>query len=259
MKLSVILFYINAWTATCVFSPVTLAAPIPLVIAADAWCPYNCEATSHDRGFMIDAASEILGKYGYEVIYRNSPWTNAIRDVANGHVDAVVGAGSAEAKDLVTAFEPLGINKTCFFTASERNFRYTGVTSLNAVRLGVIAGYLYGELIDRYIEEHRIHYNRVQLVTGDKPLLQNVKKLQAGRIDALAENEMVMSFSTRKFNINGLRNAGCEKETALYIAFSPKRSDAKRLAELMNGGMPELRRSGKFKAILKRYGVNDWK
>ena len=235
------------------------AAPTPLIIAADAWCPYNCEATSHDRGFMIDAAAEILGKYNYEVIYRNEPWTNAMHDVAEGQIDAVVGAGSAEAKDLVTAFEPLGINKTCFFTSSERNFRYTGVTSLNAVRLGVIAGYLYGDLIDRYVEEHRIHYNRVQLVTGDKPLLQNVKKLQAGRIDALAENEMVMSFSTRKFNIKGLRNAGCEKETALYIAFSPKRSDSKRLAELMNGGMPELRSSGRFKVILKRYGVNDWK
>lgn len=236
-----------------------VAANQQLIVAADAWCPYNCEATSHDRGFMIDAASEILGKYGYEVVYRNQAWTNAMRDVRLGQVDAVVGAGASETKDLVPAFEPLGINKTCFFTSSKKNFHYTGVTSLNTVKLGVIAGYLYSDLIDRYIEEHRIHYNRVQLVTGDKPLLQNIKKLQAGRIDALAENEMVMNFSMRKFNITGLRNAGCEKETALYIAFSPKRADAKKLAEIMNGGMPEIRRNGRFRTILKHYGVADWK
>lgn len=237
----------------------TAALADDIVIAADTWCPYNCEATSRDRGFMVDVATEILGKQGYTVVYRNDSWTKALRDAGQGRIDAVVGAGASEAKDLIAAMEPLGINKTCLYARASNPFQYRGVDSLNSVKLGVISGYLYGGAIDQYVEQNRIHYQKVQLVTGDKPLLQNVKKLQAGRIDALVENEMVMDFSQRKFDLKGLRNAGCDQDTPLFIAFSPKRPDARRLAEYMNAGVPLMRRSGRFKQILDRYGVKDWR
>lgn len=230
-----------------------------LTIAADTWCPYNCDASSRERGFMIDVVSEVLSKHGYSVSYRNESWTKALQEVQDGAVDAVVGAGSTESEKLVVAKEPLGVNKTCFYTLAGSGWKYTGVGSLSDVRLGVIAGYLYGGETDLYVDKTRTNYEKLQLVTGDKPLLQNVKKLQAGRIDALVENEMVMTFSSHKFALLGLRNAGCDKEMPLYIAFSPKHAESKRLAEYVNQGIPELRRSGKLKAILARYGVKDWK
>ena len=70
---------------------------------------------------------------------------------------------------------------------------------------------------------------------------------------------MVMSFSMRKFAILGIRSAGCDPEIPLYVAFSPKRSDAKRLSEYINVGVSELRRSGGLRKILDRYGVKDWR
>ena len=235
------------------------AAPIPLIISADPWCPYNCDDSSRERGFMVDIVSEILARHDYVVTYRNDPWPKALEDVASGKVDAVVGAGDSEAKDLITAPEPLGINKTCFFTLAAKDWSYSGVPKLASVRLGVISGYLYGGAVDQYVDENRIRFDKVQLVSGDRPLLQNVRKLQSGRIDVLAENEMVMSFSMRKFAILGIRSAGCDPEIPLYVAFSPKRSDAKRLSEYINVGVSELRRSGGLRKILDRYGVKDWR
>ena len=227
----------------------TIARARNLVIEADVWCPYNCDPASKDRGFMIDAAAEILSAQGYTVEYKTDSWTRAMQAVLEGRIDAVVGAGATEAKDLVMAGEPLGINKTCFYTRKNESFTYTGVPSLDGIRLGAISGYLYGSAIDEYVSHNRANYQKVQFVSGDKPLLQNIRKLQGKRIDALVENEMVMDFSMRKFRLDGVRSSGCEKPGPLFIAFSPKISDARRLAEYINAGLPEMRRNGHFNKI----------
>ena len=230
-----------------------------LVLAADVWCPYNCEATSKDRGFMVDIVAEALTSKGYKIDYRNMSWTTAMDDALAGRIDGVIGAGASEAKDLVTTKEPLGINKTCFYAKSDSRLVFKGLENLPQMSLGVIAGYLYGSGIDKYIDENKINFKKVQLVTGDKPLLQNVKKVQAGRVDALVENEMVMNFSFLKFNIEGLKSIGCDKETPIYVAFSPKATDSKVIAETIDKKMVEFRRSGALTKILRRYGAKDWK
>ncbi|MCX6119251.1 MAG: transporter substrate-binding domain-containing protein, partial [Proteobacteria bacterium] len=103
-----------------------------------------------------------------------------------------------------------------------------------------------------------IQFSKVQVVTGDKALLQNVKKLQSGRIDALVENEMVMNFSLRKYHIAGLESIGCEPETPLFVAFSPKKDSSQKIVKLIDEGLAEMRKSGRFAKILERYGAKDW-
>jgi polar amino acid transport system substrate-binding protein len=234
------------------------AAPKTLHVAADAWCPYNCEATSRDRGFMIDMLAEILADKDYQVSYKNVAWTQAMDSVKSGTLDVIVGAGASEAKDLIVPKTPFGVNKTCLFASYTSPLKYTGVASLKTMRVGVIGGYLYGEAIDQYIESQRIHFDRVQIVTGDKPLVQNVKKLQAGRIDVLFENAMVMDFSSRKFGFAGLKNIGCERESPLFVAFSPKLPEAQQIVSYLDQVIPQFRLSGRLEKILNRYGVKDW-
>ena len=253
------MLYVQGILTLVLLAASSAATARTLVISADVWCPYNCEAISKDRGFMVDAAAEILEKQGYTIEYHTNAWTRAVQDVTEGRIDAVVGASAPEAKDLIIADEPLAMNKTCFFTRGDDKFTYKGVPSLDSIRIGVISGYQYGGEIDNYIRQNRANYQKVQFVSGDKPLLQNIHKLDGHRIDALVENDMVMEFSSRKFRVKGLRNGGCDKPGPLFIAFSPKIPDARRLAEFINAGLPEMRRSGRFGQILERYGVRDWR
>ena len=67
-----------------------------------------------------------------------------------------------------------------------------------------------------------------------------------------------MDFSMAKYRVEGLRLAGCERPTSLYIAFSPKREDHGRLAEAMNVGVRTMRKNGRLATILARYGLTDW-
>lgn len=247
----------------CVFLSVLsermIAGPKSVVIAADAWCPYNCDDTSREPGFMVDFAREILSAAGYQVTYKNKPWSEALAAVQSGRLDAIIGASAGEARELVLAGEPLGENKTCFYTRVEDPYRYLPGVALTGRRLGVASGYLYGDLVDQYVHEHRSNYNLVQIVTGDKPLLQNIRKLKERRIDTLIENLLVMEFSMRKYRVDGIRLAGCDAPTSLHIAFSPKRDDAGKLADMMNQGIRNLRQTGKMAEILARYGLKDWK
>lgn len=241
------------------FTSPVLASGKTVIIEADSWCPYNCAQTSREPGFMVDVAREILGSTGYKVIYRNQPWTIAVGNVAAGRADAIIGASASEAKEFVLAGEPLGQNTTCLYTRVDDPFVYKAGTPLVGRRIGGASGYLYGDMIDKYIAENRSKYDLVQIVTGDKPLLQNIRKLKDLRIDTLIENQLVMEFSTKKYRLDGVRLAGCDEPSSLHIAFSPKREDAGRLADIMNQGIRDLRRNGRMAAILAKYGVKDWK
>ena len=252
-------FFILAVVALSLCPSRSFAGNKTITVAADAWCPYNCDERSREPGFMIDITKEILGAAGYTVNYKNQSWASAMTDVASGKVDAVVGAGEAEARRLVLAAEPLGENKTCYYTRSDDLFNFKVGRPLSKRRIGVISGYLYGDPLDQYVAANRANYNLVQIVTGDKPLLQNIRKLKARRIDTLVENMLVMEFSKSKYNVEDIRLAGCEGPLPLYIAFSPRREDAGHLAELMNEGIRNLRKKGRINEIMVRYGLRDWK
>lgn len=230
-----------------------------LVIVADEWCPFNCARESLDQGFMIDMAREILAAESYTVEYRTQAWTNALDNAAKGKVDAIVGASRDEAAGLVIVEEPLGENKNCFYTAIDDPFVYRGVASLANRRLAVAAGYLYGQPLDSYIDKQRANYNLLQLATGDHPLLQNIRKLKARRVDTVIENSHVMDYSLRKYRISGIRLAGCDAATPLFMALSRNREDTGKLASVLAKGIRKMRRDGKMRELLARYGLNDWK
>ncbi len=40
-----------------------------ITIAADNWCPMNCEPESKEPGFMVEIAQSILAKAGHKVVY----------------------------------------------------------------------------------------------------------------------------------------------------------------------------------------------
>jgi polar amino acid transport system substrate-binding protein len=230
-----------------------------LSIVADEWCPFNCSKDSLDQGFVIDMTKEILGAVGFDIDYRTQAWTSALDDVKAGRRDAVVGASREEAQGLVMVEEPFGENKNCFYTRLADPFVYSSVAALPVRRIAIAAGYLYGEPLDSYIASNRPNFNRIQMVTGEQPLLINIRKLESRRVDTVIENMQVMDYSLRKYRISGIRLAGCDAPTPIYMAISPKRDDAGKVASMLAIGIRKMRQSGKMRELLARYGLSDWK
>lgn len=238
-------------------------------LLADPWCPHNCEDQAKP-GYMVEIAKKAFEKHGYKVTYEIVPWARAVEEVKQGKADAIVGAAKGDAPDFVFPSLEQGHSQNAYYTLPESKWEFKGHGSLEAVRLGSIAGYSYGDAADAYIEKNKGDMRRVQQVGGDKPLTLNLRKLRAGRIDTLIEEVSVMNYHlASEPGSPQVRVAGYDKEPAkdgsiyeddkLYLAFSPAKMTSKTLAEMLAAETKTMRESGELEQVLNTYNVKDWR
>ncbi len=232
-----------------------------IIIAADNWCPVNCRANSEQEGFMIDIAKKIFGRAGHTVEYENIPWNRTLKMVREGKIHGAVGAYYKDCPDFIFPENELAMIGFSIFTQKNRNWTYTGISSLEEITLGVIAGYSYLDEIDAYISRHRNNAEKIQIIHGANPLERNIKKLLAGRLDAIIATEPVFWYLAHRMEVNGQVRVGgvAVKPEKAYIAFSPALPQSEKYAEILSAGIAELRKSGELKQILSKYGLEDWK
>lgn len=228
-------------------------------IVADEWCPYNCAPGSEKPGYMIEIAQKVLGEAGHTIDYRNMPWSRAIEEARRGKFDAIVGAARGDATDFVFPAARLGVSANVLMVKAGNPWRYTDMASLEAVSLGTIRDYSYGDELDAYVGAHEKDPKRVQVASGDTALETNFKKLEAGRIDVLVEDRNVVEYHLAGSGQSAAFGAaGDLGEDDLFIAFSPANPNASEYAKLLGEGVQKLRASGELAAILAKYGLKDW-
>ena len=229
-------------------------------IGADVWYPYNGISKSSELGFMIDIAVEVFKEKGYSVDYKNLPWNRAKDECRKGKMDAVVGAYKDDVPDFIFPEIEQGVSKTVFWVKKGSTWRYDGIRSLEEIKVGVIADYLYGDEFDNYVKKYNGNVQRVQVAHGDTALSSNIKKLMKERIGTFVEDIMVCSVELKNMKLSEeVVPAGQLVENNVYMAFSPKLETSKTYAEILTEGMMSLRKTGKLKTILDKYGLSDWK
>lgn len=234
-------------------------------IVADVWCPYNCAPGAKEEGFMVDIARRIFERKGMRVEYSTMPWSRAIELTRKGQYTAIVGAGYSDAPDFIFPQNIQAITSYGVYTRPGESWVYRGVSSLEKRTLGGIQDYAYVGEIDSYIRQHARDHERVQLISGEDGLQQNLRKLQAKRVDTFIENEFVIGDYFRRTGISsdtirfaGYATASKPEDLYLFIAFGPDNPKAKEYAEMLSQGMQDLRASGELKRILANYDIKDW-
>ncbi|MDY6840431.1 MAG: transporter substrate-binding domain-containing protein [Pseudomonadota bacterium] len=210
-----------------------------VTLVGDRWCPFNCKGLpDENRGLLVERAADALAEEGIGVAYDELPWSRAIIEVRNGNYDAIVGTGLSETPDFYFPPEPLAIARHSFYTLPSSSWKYQGLESLQAIRIGVIQDYSYGGLYDSYIKENRNEDNQIVILRGDEVLPRLIKMLELGRIDALVAEERVLNYHFRsKGERNRLRYAGLANKEELYVGFSPELEDGAELAEALGRGL----------------------
>ena len=239
------------------------AAPAPsnprqrVVIAADPWCPHNCEAGSEHEGYMIDIAREAFSLAGIDVEYVNMSWARALQQARDGYIDAVVGALPGDAPDFVFPDAATGYSTIALYTHPDNDWQYGGIESLSELTLLAINGYAYSPVLNRYIERHQDDPERVWILSGPTPLSRAIELLHQQRSDVFPEDRYVMNWQLQQEgDTESLRMAAVIHESPIYVAFSPVGRDSTQLAALLSEGARALQRSGRVSEILARYGVS---
>ncbi len=233
-----------------------------IVIVGSDWCPYNCEMSAADKGYIVDIAKAVFEKAGHSVEYKTLPWARCIRDFEGGHSTGLVGASKTEERVKLGYVFPevkVGVAENVFFVKSDDTWKYEGIKSLEKIGFGAIKDYSYGDELDKYVVANANAQTKVQIIAGDSALGQNFKKILAGRIDATVEDRAVGMYELKKQAISTqVKEAGGLGPDDLYIAFSPKIEKSKEYAAILDKGVKELRASGELQKILDKYGLKDW-
>lgn len=230
-----------------------------LVMAADPWCPINCEPGSERPGIFVELARAVFAEAGIAIEYRTLNWARALQETRQGHLNAVIGAGLVDAPDFIFTPTPIAHSQQCFYTLHTSRWRFRGLPSLEEQRLGIVNEYGYGSELNSYIARHAGNAELVQSAAGERALEQNVVKLLGGRLDILIEDAWVMENKLRELALTGqIREAGCLKPAQpIFIAFSPALANSPDYRQILEEGIRRYRENGRWQALLERYGVSE--
>ncbi len=249
--------YIFLLLTSLVISNQAIANEIKLI--SDLWCPYACDPKSEKPGFMIEIAQTIFKDHGHTVKYEVKNWARAIKETRSGKYDGIVGASRADVPGFVIPQIPVGFLENYFWTLAGNKWNYSGVESLKSVKLGFINDYSYGEEIDKVIEKK---HPALIKISGNDVLKRMIQMTETKRLSGFIENPMVLEYNLMELKKNKadfkVASPNLADDPNLFIAFSPNKNSSKKYSKILDEGIVSLRKNGKLKVILQKYGLNDW-
>lgn len=233
-----------------------------ITIAADNWCPYNCDPKSKLPGYMVEITKKAFARHNIDVEYIILPWRDAVEQARMGKYTAIIGADYMDAPDFIFPNISQGLMYNAFYIKKGDLWRFSNLDSLKDTSLGAITDYSYNALLNEYIDTNKNNKSRVQLETGDNALRINIDKLLTGKVRTIIEAENVMKHYLATHEMVGLlEEAGRlrpSEQDNIYIAFSPREAKAQKYANILSQETKAMRASGELKKILSAYGLNDW-
>lgn len=234
-----------------------LARADTITLAADLWCPYNCDPKAARPGFLVEIARTLLEEQGHRLIYEVRPWKRALAEAARGEINGVIGAAPDEAPGFVFPECLMIPSSTLFYVRADSGWQFNGEPSLRGKTFGVIAGYSYGPFLDAYMAAHP---DQFLASTDDDASRINLRNLLRSRLDVVLDDAHVATYLAREGGfLHRIKPAGQAEDVDVGLAFSPALPGAGKLAGDLCAGLERMRAAGRLAEILARYGVMDWK
>ncbi|WP_264210368.1 substrate-binding periplasmic protein [Leisingera thetidis] len=227
-----------------------------ITIRSNEWCPYNCETGSEQPGYMVEVLTEAFAYSGHSIRYENRPRNRALRESRMGMFDGLIGAAPQGVARYVIPATPLARVQPVIAVRAASGFSYQGVESFDGILVSAEHGYNFTGEIDRYLTRHANDLRRIDLVFQSNAGALGLRKLLAGRIDALLGHQAVLSYLAGRQGVSEqIRLIAVGAPVEVYVAFSPAARNSRRYAALFDIGMSQLARSGRLDALRRKYGL----
>ncbi len=235
-----------------------------LIFVSDPYPPYVIDGDK-DKGYVTDATLLVFKKAGYEVKYKNVPYSRAINLIESGEYAGFLGVYPGR-ESYAYPDESLGYSKKSFFIRKGFNWKWEGVSSFDNMVFGVIKDYKLEEtIIFPYIEKHKDDINRIQFTYGIDALSNNINKLIHGKIDLILGDEMVIWYTARELGIedqimvadvdDSFKESPIFESLRMSVGFHRSNPKAEEYAVLLSNGLDQIKKTGDFEKILAKYGL----
>lgn len=232
-----------------------------LRIATDEWCPYDCLPGQNDGkvGYLGDLLVETMKARGHKVEFVEVSYTRGLELVREGKLDGTMACFREEAPDFVFPDFSLGKSNSTFFSLKSSSWKYTGVESLKQAKMiGMIDGYDYVDpTVMAYLNKRP---NNVLAMKGEKPLERLLEMLISGRITTIIEDKSVLEYKINQMGKADLIKISGVTDVVIdvFASFSPKKESSKKYAKILSEETIKMRKDGRLKALLDKYGIKDW-
>ena len=214
-------------------------------LANGEWSPYQ-SAQLPDGGPVSVLAREAFASQGIQVEYGFLPWRRGFEQARDGLLDGTLVWSRAEGREQYFHFsDPLLLLRTLLFYRRGEVFQWRTKADLAGLRIGGVIGYSY----DLAAEE------RAGLVTVERIAdpQGNYRKLLAGRLDLVAEDEAVGWQMVRELGITEQVQAHPKplKHVGYHLLISRQHPEGERLITAFNAGLRQLKASGRVAELIQ--------
>ena len=226
-----------------------------IILAADPWCPFNCQPGAEKPGVQVDILRAIMDVHDITVTYQIMPYNRAIRLAEENRIDGVFAAAPSESKILIFPQTPIGETVNVAVTHHSNAFQFNQLSDLVGQTIILARGYTYGPKFDPFVTtapDLTITY-----LHGNAILPQALRLLAAKRADIYIEDESVIHYALQQRGLEKTyRIAG--RVTApfpVFTAFAPRSNARLDLALKVDQGLKALHQSGQLSRLFQRYGL----
>lgn len=228
-----------------------------LSIAAVAECPYYCESSSNDKGFIVDALTHVFNKAGYDISYTSlDSRDKVIKGLTSGKFDLVIGV-DYEHNDLIVSKKPLAYKHNVIVVPQYSKWKYDSEESLRRLKLAVIKELDYSIKLTEHIRKYKYDDSKIQVESGHLARKHNLNKLRFDKVNALIDDRVSLRyFYFKKKKPFAFKIAYTSPPKAINTSFSAKNYRSFKYTEILHRGMKKLKKNSKMKEILSKYGLN---
>ncbi len=231
----------------------------PVALVADNWCPQHCKVDGRYKGYVVEIVSEALQSEGvdFNIVYR--PWLRALRQTEQGQFDGLLTPTVAGYPQFTYPRQSVGFQQYCFYVKANSSWEFNKPSDLQGKRVAHLKESGFGALADYFAANKKtIQIN--EFVGDDDLTTRMFKFLSADRTDVVIVTSDVYDFGIRVGKLDGaFKRAGCLASEELAVGLT--KSDPARsrwIASKLDLGIATLRKSGRLKVILDKYGIPVW-
>jgi ABC-type amino acid transport substrate-binding protein len=218
-------------------------------LVADPYPPYQFERDGEIAGIDHDIISEAFKIHNVEVETALHDWDECVALLDAGKADGIFQiTRTPERVGRFIFSDRLRTARTIFFKRTESAIVPGGgkslVSQLNGTKVGVLAGYSYNEEVDGLESELKVEKN------SSEGLLRGLAR---GEFSLALMDEGVAAFLMKGLEIEGVEQVpGFDIRRDLFVAF---RKDLSGPVRCFNSGLEEIRKSGVYDSVAKRYSL----
>ena len=243
-------------TAIFVISSSAVFAQNKVIFAIGEWAPYTGKEMQ-GNGMASELVTAACNAAGLKAEYEFFPWKRAEAKVSEGSQ-----LGTFPYKETKEREGRFLFSKTLFsssfgiVTAKDNKktagFKYTKPEDLKSFSVGIVAG---TDALKIPLEMAGV---KVEEVTG---VDQNLKKLEAGRIDfyiddkAVIYQELKAGYGAEKMARFVFLDTNFGEKNDFKVMISTKHPESKAVMDKINEGLAKITDSGEAKKILIKYGL----